>query len=35
VLNELQEDGIDVYDLAEEEFNQFLAEEIKKQKTFS
>jgi TRAP-type C4-dicarboxylate transport system substrate-binding protein len=35
VLKELQEDGIDVNDLTEEEFNQLLAEEIKKQKTFS
>jgi len=35
VLKELKEDGIDIDDLTEEEFNQLIAEEIKKQKTFS
>ena len=35
VLKELEEDGINIDDLTEEEFNQLLAEEIKKQKSFA
>ncbi len=35
VLKDLKADGIDINDLSKEEFNQILAEEIKKQKAFS